>query len=280
MFRWLRWHLAKRRLTAWPSNWPPPHLTVSVTIHEKKLEDLPPDEPAYGHLAALWDEYAGGSAPGYGAFLQSAGAYYRSPANAVLDLACGTGLLTRQIATRAESVVGLDVSNDMLREARQRTSETNVRYVEGDFRDFSLPETFDAAVCGGDSLNYVNTPGELADVFRCVRRHLRPGGLFVFDVLEHSHFLQTASIGLLVEAGEEWFEKYNFYDPETRVSEPRIVFKDAVERHRRIPIEEGDVVRSCTAAGLEPVEHFSRETYRPFSYSVERQFYVLRVPQL
>src|SRR4051794_33074568 len=117
MFRWLRWHLAKRRLTVPGTMRPPPDLTLSVEHHTKKAEAFIPNEGAYGRLAALWDDYANWFVPNYGGFLKSAGSYYRCPIHSVLDLACGTGLLSRQMASWAGSVVGLDVSNAMLREA-------------------------------------------------------------------------------------------------------------------------------------------------------------------
>src|SRR5262249_36866272 len=151
----------------------------------EKVEEFPPDTEEYGRLAAFWDEYGSTFVPAYGRFLAAVAAFHDFPVRRVLDLACGTGLLTRQAAAHADAVTGLDRSEAMLRVARARTGGGKVRYVRGDFRDFSLPETFDAAVCGSDSLNYLHEPGELADVFGCVSRHLAPGGFFIFDVLDH-----------------------------------------------------------------------------------------------
>jgi ubiquinone/menaquinone biosynthesis C-methylase UbiE len=71
----------------------------------------------------------------------------------VLDLACGTGLITREVARWAESVVGLDVSEAMVQRAREETTDSRIRYLEGDMRHFTLAEEFDAVVCGSDSLN-------------------------------------------------------------------------------------------------------------------------------
>jgi SAM-dependent methyltransferase len=157
--------------------------------------------------------------------------------------------------------------------------ESNIRYVQGDFRDFHLDGTFDAAICGSDSLNYVNIPDELADVFRSVRRHLRPGGLFAFDVLDRSYFHQMTGTKIVAKVGEEQFELYSFYDPVTRVNEARVVYRGTVEGHRRVPIIEAEVVRAAREAKLECLEHFSRETYNFSSCMGERQFYVLRAPR-
>jgi SAM-dependent methyltransferase len=278
MLRWLRWHLAKMRLAAGPLTPPPPHVRVTRRKHAARAEDFPPSAEPYRRLAALWDDYAAWFVPRYDLFLPAAAAHYRVPVRSVLDLACGTGLLSRRIAGRAESVVGLDASEDMLGRARSRAGDGNVRYERGDFRDFSLGETFDAAVCGSDSLNYVEAPGQLEDVFRCVRRHLRPGGLFAFDVLDERYFRALSLSKAVAEVGGEQFELYTFYDAGRRVSESRVVLGGAVERHRRVPVEEGDVRVAAAGAGLAVAEHFSRKTYLRLGPAAVRQFYVLRAP--
>src|SRR5256885_7308209 len=50
---------------------------------------------------------------------------YRQPMNAIVDLACGTGLLTRQLAAHADRVVGIDISEAMLRRARAFTAASH-----------------------------------------------------------------------------------------------------------------------------------------------------------
>ena len=51
-----------------------------------------------------------------------------------------------------------------------------------DAQDFELPEPADAAICTSDSLNHITDPIAIASTFACVRRALREGGLFVFDL--------------------------------------------------------------------------------------------------
>jgi SAM-dependent methyltransferase len=246
--------------------------------HQRRVEDFPPNSEGYERMAAVWNDFAGWFVPPYGRFLTSAGAYYGQPIQSVLDLACGTGLLTRALARRAESVVGLDASEAMLSDARARTKASNVRYIRADFRVFSLEETFNAVVCGSDSLNYIQASEELAEVFRCVYRHLRPGGLLVFDVLDHAALLAMASVKVIAMLGREWFQIYFFYDPHTRVNESRAVLEGAIERHRRIPIEEEDVRRAAAEVGLDVVEHFTTAPWlRLLSRSsFVRHFYILR----
>ena len=260
-------------------------------VQQDKLEDLPlPNVENYQRLASFYDDFYGSGVSDYGGFLAATENYFRRPIKAVLDLACGTGLLTRQLAARAETVVGLDVSEEMLQQARSRTTTDNIRYVHHDFRNFSLDETFDAAVCGGDSLNYVETVAEASDVFRCVHRHLRPGGFFVFDVLDETAFRALAQVKLVANVGSEWFELHHYYDPKSRVSENRSLFQGVVEqekgnkvswgvveRHRQIPIEASDVRQAADQVGFELLEHFHADNwFTPLLYV--RQFYLLQRP--
>jgi hypothetical protein len=110
-----------------------------------------------------------------------------------------------------------------------------------------------------------------------VTKHLRPGGLFVFDCLDHAAFIKRASLQVTMVGGDQSLDVYFFYDPQIRVSEARVVAGSVVERHRRIPLEREDVSQAAAAAGLEVVEAFSLNRYF-LVLSYVRRFYVLRKP--
>lgn len=282
MFRRLRWHWAKMDMAFRSVSPPPRYIKVRYRRH-RTTEGFYPNADPYEQLATLYNDYGRWLVPPYGPFLAAAGRYYGQPIRSVLDLACGTGLISRQAAKRTELVVGLDISEAMLREARSRTSANNVRYVRADFRDFCLTENFDAAICGTDALNYLERSEELVGVFSCIGRHLRPGGLFAFDSFDGRFFRHVAGKKAVVEVNSEGFEWYNFYDPGSRVSETRVVVQGVVERHRRIPIEEKDVRHAASEAGLEIAAHFSAKSFRFLQallpllcFHPVRQFYLLR----
>ncbi len=97
-----------------------------------------------------------------------------------LDLCCGAGSLLKLVRQHGFSAVGLDVSKHQLRHARRNAPGADL--VAGDVRELSLARKFDAITCLYDSLNYLRSARDLERVFRRVRRHLNPGGLFAFDV--------------------------------------------------------------------------------------------------
>ena len=99
----------------------------------------------------------------------------------VLDLACGTGRMTRELASRGYDMIGVDGSADMLGEAYSQGGE-GILYLLQDMREFELYGTVGAAVCCLDSINYLLDDGDLAKVFSLVHNYLDPDGLFLFDV--------------------------------------------------------------------------------------------------
>ena len=102
------------------------------------------------------------------------------PRAAVLDLCCGDGRLSQQLARRRFVVTGLDASGHMLAFAKQRAPK--VKFLLADARNFNLPEQFDAVISTFDSLNHIRHTKELAAVFRNVFQSLKTPGLFAFDL--------------------------------------------------------------------------------------------------
>jgi trans-aconitate 2-methyltransferase len=93
----------------------------------------------------------------------------------ILDLGCGTGHLTAQIAAAGAEVVGIDSSSEMVAEARHLYP--HLRFEIADARDFRLPESFDA-VFSNAVLHWVQEPER---AIACIHRALRPGGRFVAE---------------------------------------------------------------------------------------------------
>lgn len=104
----------------------------------------------------------------------------------VLDLGCGTGGHAARLVQKGYAVTGVDRSAAMLSAARRRALEPGVarerlRFVKADIRELDLCESFDAGIAMFAVLGYQTSDADLAQALRCVRRHLRSGGAFVFD---------------------------------------------------------------------------------------------------
>lgn len=106
---------------------------------------------------------------------------------AVLDVCCGTGQFTEEVRQRGYEVAGVDASERMIEFARENTPETDLTVA--DARSFSLRRRFDAAYSVFESLNHVPDIAGLTLAFGCVRKHLRPGGAFLFDLNREEAFI-------------------------------------------------------------------------------------------
>ena len=106
-----------------------------------------------------------------------------NPKSAV-DLACGTGSVSALLAEKGITVTGVDISEDMLTVAWEKTSamENPPMFVCQKLQDLHLPRGVDLAVCALDSLDYITEPTECAQAIRRVYKALNPGGIFIFDV--------------------------------------------------------------------------------------------------
>jgi trans-aconitate methyltransferase len=98
------------------------------------------------------------------------------PGERILDLGCGTGHLTAQIAARGAVVTGLDASVSMIAQARQNYPK--LKFVLGDASEFRFDEPFDA-VFSNAALHWIP---DAAPVIECVSRSLKPGGRFVLEM--------------------------------------------------------------------------------------------------
>ncbi len=106
-----------------------------------------------------------------------------SPKTAV-DLACGTGSVALLLARQGLSVIGVDLSEEMLCVAAQKAQEMDKppMFICQDLSALSLPRGVDLAVCALDSLDYIVDPAACAEAIRRVWHVLNPGGIFIFDV--------------------------------------------------------------------------------------------------
>jgi trans-aconitate methyltransferase len=131
------------------------------------------------------------------------------PGERVLDLGCGTGDLTLQLAERGARVVGLDASADMIGEARRK--HPSLELVVGDGQELSYEAEFDA-VFSNATLHWLP---RAEDVARGVARALRPGGRFVaeFGGARCVQTVREAVKQALVELGAEGYRPPSWFFP-------------------------------------------------------------------
>jgi SAM-dependent methyltransferase len=160
----------------------------------------------------------------------------------VLDLGCGFGWFSRWArAQGAQSVLGLDVSENMLMRAIEMTSDDAVVYRRLDLEQIELPEAAFDLVFSSLVLHYVEN---LNRVFESVHRALVPGGWFVFST-EHPIFTAPRRPEWLIPNAECRTWPVDQYLAEG----PRVtnwLTKEVIKQHRTI----GTTVNSLFHSGL------------------------------
>ncbi len=103
----------------------------------------------------------------------------------ILDLACGKGRHSFAFARKGAKVIGIDLTERFIREARQKAEKEKlpVQFLVGDIRNFSFPEKFDLIFNGFTSFGYFENSEENLQVLQRVRKHLKSGGFFILDYL-------------------------------------------------------------------------------------------------
>jgi len=100
-------------------------------------------------------------------------------AKAVLELGCGTGSILKYLA-RYYEISGVDTSRRMLSIARKKLPDATL--YRQNMVNFAVKARFDVICCVFDLINHIQRFSDWNRVFRNVRRHLRPGGCFIFDI--------------------------------------------------------------------------------------------------
>jgi len=98
------------------------------------------------------------------------------PGMRVLELGCGTGYFTRELARSGADIVAIDVSPELLQIAKANCSMPNVRYEIQNAYELSYPDRVFNSVVGSSVLHHL----EIDEALREIYRVLKPGGTIYF----------------------------------------------------------------------------------------------------
>ena len=103
-------------------------------------------------------------------------------ARSVLDVCCGSGIVTIPVSEQLNEAIGIDISEGMLKYAKDKAkSRSNLRFLHLDATQFSLGKKFDLAIMTGNAFQAFLSDEMLAGALSSISRHLEKGGRFVFD---------------------------------------------------------------------------------------------------
>ncbi len=141
----------------------------------------------------------------------------------VLDLACGTGVMTELLAEAGYDMIGIDQSEEMLERALDRKEQSghDILYLCQDMKEFELYGTVRAIVSVCDSMNYVLEEEAFLDILTAAaENYLDYGGLFLFDFNTEYKYRMLLGEQTIAENREEGsFIWENSYDEEEKINE-------------------------------------------------------------
>lgn len=110
------------------------------------------------------------------------------PGHRVLDVPCGNGRISIELASRGCRVTGVDITGPLLEDAQRRADERGLALTvdQRDMRDLPWNAEFDAALCFWWSFGFFDDLGNVA-FLQAISRVLKPGGRFLFD----THIAET-----------------------------------------------------------------------------------------
>lgn len=108
-------------------------------------------------------------------------------AKTILDLGCGTGIHANLLATMGYEVVGIDFSDDMIRIANEKKNNQYIlnseklNFYKGDVTNLELGKKFDVVLSLFHVFSYLNSNKSVLSGFETINKHLKLGGLAIFD---------------------------------------------------------------------------------------------------
>lgn len=197
----------------------------------------------------------------------------RKPA-AILDVGCGAGRHSLGLAALGHRVTGIDWSACLVEAAAKSARDTGAHAVfqRGDMRAMRFRSRFDAAVNLFTSFGYFETEQEDVNVLRGIRRALKPGGVFLIDILNKSWlmrhfsptFWQRSRDGDVLKA----FNRLSFDPRSSRLSNRRTLYLRGGGRRRtflRFKVySQEDMTQLLARAGLQVQRAWGGFDGRPY----------------
>jgi len=205
--------------------------------------------------------------------------YLKGRPGRVIDIGCAAGKLSAGLAGFKHDVTAIDLDEKMIEAANAKYAQKglDLKFMRVNMLDVAevfSPDSFDAAVCLGNTIVHLDGFDGIAEFFVSLYRILKPGAVFVAQILNYDRILSQKIDKLaLIENDEIRFERN--YDLDLFKNNGRISFITAltvkstgvVIRNKAplYPAKKQEIADALTAAGFKEVNFYSDIDGAPFS---------------
>lgn len=176
-------------------------------------------------------------------------------ANRILEFGSGTGIHGKLLAQKGCYLTGLERSSEMVARANQNTVNTapgSFTCQEGDIRQATVDGNFDAVISLFHVISYLTSNEDLLATFRNASRHLKKGGLFMFDVWYTPAVLFQRPVVRVKRMDDEQIRLVRIAEPLMHPNE------NIVEVRYTVYVEEKSTGSVSSFAEIHPMRHFSQ----------------------
>ncbi len=137
----------------------------------------------YGEFSYIYDKLSFDiDYEGYAQNIKDLAKEYKIGNENMLELACGSGMLTHHFFEDFDRIDALDISTDMLNCLAEKYDNDKVNLIYYDMVEYAKKDFYDLIVILLDSVNYVTNPDDLEKLFRNSYDNLNDYSLLVFDI--------------------------------------------------------------------------------------------------
>ncbi len=202
------------------------------------------------------------------------------PAAAILDVPCGFGRLSFELASRGFRLTGVDISRESVEEARANAHKQNleITYELREMRDLPWRSEFDGVFCFGNSFGYLDDDGNV-NFLKAVHSVLKPGARFILDASSVAeNILPTIKERTEMQFGDILFKEENHYDHHLGRLDTEYTFvkgetvEQRVGSHRLYTSRE--YCQLLTGGGFEILDAFGSMSEEPFKVGEHGLYFV------
>lgn len=208
--------------------------------------------------------------------------------NILLDLACGTGSISEEMARLGYDVIGVDYSDEMLGIAIEKKFDSGlpIQYLCQDMRNIDMFGTIDITICALDSINHLNSIEDVRKVFLRVSLFAEPDGIFIFDintVYKHKNILANNTFTYETDyVFCVWENTYNPQNDEVKINlefferQDNGLYDRSTESFSEKAYSCEQIEKLLSECGFEILEKFGDDTFSPPTNTTQRIIYCAR----